>query len=462
MHSRRLVAILLIIVGGWCGYAIWSDQRASNERTALSGGETTVHLRSRKSFEMAASNLTPEELDKFQYGNRLFNTNWVIAPASVQNFDGLGPLFNRVSCSGCHFKDGRGRPPEPGEQFESMLLRLSVPGQDAHGGPLPHPVYGGQLQDRAIPGVDPEGTAVIRYEEIHDRYPDGTPYTLLKPTYEITGLAYGAMDGVLISPRVAPAVYGLGLLEAIPVEAMEALADPDDRNGDGISGRINIVWNAETKQKEPGRFGWKANQPDLRNQDAGAFAGDIGITSSIQPETDCTPSQTGCRNAINGGQPEIRDSDIDMLEFYSQTLAVPARRDMDDPQVIEGEELFSEIGCASCHTPKFKTGKHKVKAVANQTIHPYTDLLLHDMGEGLADGRPDFQATGSEWRTPPLWGIGLVHVVNKHSRFLHDGRARGLEEAILWHGGEAENAKEQFRHLSQEQRAAVIRFLESL
>lgn len=462
MKLRWLVAALVVIAGGWCVYAIQSELHAQNQRSPLSGGDTTIFLHSRKAYEMAAPNLTPEELDDFQYGNRLFNTNWVIAPASVQNFDGLGPLFNRVSCSSCHFKDGRGRPPEPGEPFESMLLRLSVPGKDAHGAPLPHPVYGGQLQDRAIPGVAAEGKPVVRYEELPGEYPDGTAYALLKPTYTITELAYGAMDGVLISPRVAPAVYGLGLLEAIPIETLEKLADPEDKNGDGISGRINMVWNAETKQKEPGRFGWKANQPNLRNQDAGAFAGDIGITSSIQPDTDCTAHQTSCRNALSGGAPEIRDSDIDILEFYSQTLAVPARRDMEDPQVIEGEKLFTEIGCASCHTPQFKTGDHKVNAVAHQTIRPYTDLLIHDMGDGLSDGRPDFEASGNEWRTPPLWGIGLVHVVNKHSRFLHDGRARNLEEAILWHGGEAEKAKEQFRHLTKEQRAAVIRFLESL
>ena len=450
---------LFLLLGLLSGSALAAEP---DFHSARSGGDTTIGISSRSAFEMAAPNLNEEELDSFQYGNRLFNTNWVIAPASVKSFDGLGPLFNRVSCSGCHFKDGRGRPPLPGETMDSMLLRLSVAGTDPHGGPKPHPVYGEQLQERAIPGVPVEGLTQITYTELPGKYPDGSAYSLQQPAYTITKLGYGPLGEIMISPRVSPPVFGLGLLEAIPLKTLQALEDPEDKNGDGISGRLNRVWNPQTKRMEAGRFGWKANKPTLRAQEAGAAAGDIGITSIVAPETDCTAAQKDCLNAPDGGKPELRTSDLDKLEFYLRTLAVPARRNMDDPQTIQGELLFHQLACVSCHTPTLQTGPHKVKAIANQRIHPYTDLLLHDMGEALADHRPDFAATGSEWRTPPLWGIGLVPVVNKHSRYLHDGRARNLEEAILWHGGEAEQAKENFTKLNKAQREAVLKFLESL
>jgi len=432
--------------------------------TEALGGDTSRPGINRNAFALPAANLTRDETRVFFFGNRLFNTNWVVAPASTDGFDGLGPLFNRVSCSGCHLRDGRGQPPETAaEEMLSMLVRLSLPGQATDGGPLPHPVYGDQLSDRAIPGVLPEGRALIAWEEIAGSYGDGTPYSLRRPQISFVELAYGPLpEEILTSPRVAPAVFGLGLLEAVPAATLEALADPDDADGDGISGRINLVWDQQAGAATLGRFGWKANQPSLLQQSAGAAVGDIGLTTSLFAAENCSAIQADCVAALTGGAPELDDAFLDKLIFYMRTLAVPLARDFADPEVRQGAALFAEIGCAACHTPTLQTGEHPVPAVASQTIHPFTDLLLHDMGPGLADGRPDFLASGSEWRTPPLWGLGLVGLVNGHDRFLHDGRARGLAEAILWHGGEAEAAKERFRALPAEARAALIAFLEAL
>lgn len=427
----------------------------------LSAGSATVFVTNRNAYSKSLANLPVEKLREFEFGNRLFNTNWVASPASVDGFDGLGPLYNRVSCSGCHVRDGRGRPPaSPGEPMMSMLIRLSVPGKAEDGGPKPHPVYGGQLQDRAAPGVECEGSCEITYEEVAGAFPDGERYSLRHPKYEISDLRYGDLGaGILYSPRVANAVFGLGLLEAVPERALLDLADPEDRDGDGISGRVNRVWDVAKGGVEVGRFGWKANQPSLRQQAAGAFNGDIGLTTSLFPHEGLPPGVS----ATSGGEPEVSDAYLDKIEFYLRTLAVPARRDVDDPVVVRGERLFSRIGCAKCHTPSMTTGSDAaVPELAGQRIQPFTDLLLHDMGAGLADGRPDFEASGSEWRTPPLWGLGLLNEVNKHTDLLHDGRARDVTEAILWHGGEAEDAREAFKKLSREEREAVVRFLGSL
>jgi CxxC motif-containing protein (DUF1111 family) len=266
-----------------------------------------------------------------------------------------------------------------------------------------------------------------------------------------------------MSPRVGPAMIGLGLLEALDEATVVALADEDDADGDGISGRPNHVWDEKRQQPMLGRFGWKANQPTIEQQTAGAFLGDIGITSPMFPTPNCPPAQTACATATSGGDPEIDQNKIDQVVYYSLLLAVPARRKVKDREVLKGKGLFAEAGCLDCHATKLVTGQLAgFPEVSGQTIHPYTDLLLHDMGEGLADHRPDFLATGTEWRTPPLWGIGLVHVVNGHTFFLHDGRARDLNEAILWHGGEAERAREAYRTMRRDDRAALLRFLESL
>jgi len=431
----------------------------------LSGGDTTVVDTTRDAYSRTAPGIDPSRMNEFFVGNSFFNSNWVTAPASTEGRDGLGPTFNASACSGCHFKDGRGRPPmTEDEPFEGLLIRLSIPGSDAHGGPVGEPTYGGQFNHQGVLGVPGEGRAVVRYSEQPGRFADGEAYSLRAPAYTFEALSFGAMrPDVMLSPRVAPANFGLGLLESVPEPELLALADPDDRDRDGVSGRPNRVWSVRLQQTVLGRFGWKANQPSLEQQNSGAFVGDLGITSPLFPDENCPASQPGCRAAPTGGAPEIDAAKIAAVTVYTQTLAVPARRDADDPTVRRGADLFGSARCTACHTPTLHTDAHAaLPELARQTFHPYTDLLLHDLGDALADGRPDFLADGREWRTAPLWGVGLLRTVNRHTFLLHDGRARSLTEAILWHGGEAAASRDRFVQMHASDRAALIRFLESL
>jgi CxxC motif-containing protein (DUF1111 family) len=434
----------------------------------LGGVNATSGVVTQDAFGQPSGQLAMSELRQFTFGNRIFNTNWVAAPASVDAFDGLGPVFNRVSCSGCHTRDGRGQPPsDPNESLESMLVRLSVPGRDEHGGVRPIPHYGDQLNEKALPGVAAEGRTVIRYTEQHATYPDGTSYHLAVPSYVFEDLAYGPWPAdACFSPRVAPAIIGLGLLEAVPAATVLTAADPDDADHDGVSGRPNYVWDIAGAKRVLGRFGWKANQPNLQQQDAAAAHGDIGLRSKLFPDENVAEGQAAAQSAPSGappGQPELRDDFLDRLTFYVRVLAVPAARNLDAPEVQAGARLFERARCSACHLPTLKTGdQSSIPLLSFQVIHPFTDLLLHDMGPALADGRDDFEANGREWRTPPLWGIGLTQTVNRHSRFLHDGRARSLEEAILWHGGEATRAREAFLHFSASERSALLTFLQNL
>jgi CxxC motif-containing protein (DUF1111 family) len=312
--------------------------------------------------------------------------------------------------------------------------------------------------------VKPEGNVKMLFEEIKGEYPDGSAYSLLKPTYTFSDLAYGALpENTLFSARVAPQVIGLGLLEAISEKDILRQADPDDKNRDGISGRPNYVWDLARKKRGLGRFGWKANQPTIAQQNFSAFLGDMGITSALLPHQNCGERADDCRSAPTAKGFEISDKDLGHVNTYVRLLAVPVRRNIDDPLVQSGEKIFSRIQCQSCHATSYRTGiVEGFPEISSQKIFPFTDLLLHDMGKELADGRPDFGANEREWRTPPLWGIGLFHAVNSHTRYLHDGRARNLEEAVLWHGGEAQGAREAFQHLKKEDRVALLRFLESL
>ncbi len=432
----------------------------------LGAATTQTKNTSDAAFTYMASNALPEHQRPFFFGNRLFNTNWVIAPASVKSFDGLGPFFNRVSCSGCHTKDGRGRPPlEIGEKMDSMLIRLSVPDASSPNGASPHPVYGDQLSEDAILGVVPEGKTNVTTTTIAGTYGDGESYELLQPHYKLTALGYGDLGkDVMLSPRVAPQVIGLGLLEAVPSEQLLANADPDDKDGDGISGRANQVMDPLTNTLQIGRFGWKANQPNLDAQNSGAANGDMGITNPLHKIENCAVGQAACIAApIGGNEIDMSDKFFDKLNLYTRLLAVPAQRNPTDAMVLKGQQLFTSLGCASCHNPTLSTGaRAALPELQNQIFHPFTDLLLHDMGAGLADNRPDNLASGTEWRTPPLWGIGLIETVNGHNRLLHDGRARGPAEAILWHGGEAEAAREAFRNAPKTDRDALVAFLNSL
>lgn len=438
---------------------------------ALSGGDTTVRQQDHNAFSLPSANLPPLRRLDFSVGNSFFRNPWVIAPATTTARDGIGPLMNTNACQNCHIKDGRGHPPGPDAASSvSMLVRASIPADEQHQallerlGNIPEPVYGGQLQDMANPGVEPEVRIRVDYRPVEVELDDGTQITLRDPELKLDQLAYGPLHPqAQLSARVAPPMIGLGLLEAIPEAAILANADPEDQDGDGISGRANRVWNTRTQSTDLGRFGWKAGLPTLEQQNAQAFAADMGLTSALATLDDCTEAQLACRAAAHGGTPEVSDKLLDAVTFYTRNLGVPARRNVDDAEVLRGKSLFHQAGCAKCHVPTFTTAAEGVEPeLANQTIRPYTDLLLHDMGEGLADHRPEFIANGREWRTPPLWGIGLTEAVSGHTQFLHDGRARNLLEAILWHGGEAEQAREAVMAFDRDERAALLAFLESL
>ena len=440
---------------------------------ARAGGATTVNKSDRNAFSLPSANLPPTRRLDFSVGNSFFRSPWVIAPSTTTARDGLGPLFNTNACQNCHIKDGRGHPPAPDAlNAVSMLVRLSIPDDPAfarlieQAGIVPEPVYGGQLQDMAIPGVAPEGRVRVDYDPLPVRFQDGTQVELRKPKLQITDLGYGPMHpDTRFSARVAPPMIGLGLLEAIPEEAILANARPANKNA--IAGRPNWVWDDALQKTVLGRFGWKAGQPNLNQQNVHAFSGDMGLTTRLRPFDDCTDAQTACKQAPNGngpdGEPEVSDNILRLVLFYTRNLAVPARRDVDSPQVLAGKNLFFQAGCQSCHTPSFTTAANAAEPeLANQVIRPYSDLLLHDMGEGLADHRTEFKASGRDWRTAPLWGIGLTETVSGHTQFLHDGRARNLLEAVLWHGGEAEGAKQQVLTFNAQQRAALLAFLNSL
>lgn len=464
LFTKRGLGVVLV------GLLLLSASIALTEKTrpnGLLGGDNTVDDVSVEAFTNPLPLLTEAELVDFEEGDELFEAAFVAATGETVDStqDGLGPLYNAVSCEGCHVEDGRGRAPEfHGEAETGFLLRLGLPQRDEASHVLDEPRYGGQFQDIAVDGAAPEGEIRVAYTTIRGTFADGTTYALREPRYIIENLNYGDMaDDVTISPRVANHMVGLGLLEAVSEETIMSFADPYDLDGDGISGRPNRVPDLVNDRMALGRFGWKAGQPSLLQQTAAAYVNDMGITSWIFPEHTCVGDQTACITLMTGGEPEVSADHLDLVTFYAATLAVPAQRNTDDPQVQYGAEVFETIGCSSCHVSEMTTGTHPtIDALSNQTIQPYTDLLLHDMGEGLADGHFEFEANGSEWRTPPLWGLGLFETVNEHTYYLHDGRAQSLLEAILWHGGEAEESRNRVLELNAAAREALIAFLESL
>ncbi|MEX2409067.1 MAG: di-heme oxidoredictase family protein, partial [Rhodovibrionaceae bacterium] len=401
------------------------------------GGAGTVFKEiNRDIFSQPSGNMPFERELDFKVGNGIFKKIWVSAPSSTASSDGLGPLFNARSCQRCHLKDGRGHPPGEGEKGVSMFLRLSIPPQNAEQrqalatqreATISEPTYGGQLQNFSIQGLLAEGEMQIAYEDYPVTLSDGEVIVLRRPSYDIAGLNYGPLHPeTMISPRVAPPMIGVGLLEAIPQEDILALADPEDSDGDGISGKPNFVWDDFAEAAALGRFGWKAGKPSVAQQAAHAFRGDIGISTPALPRPygDCSAAQKDCLTAPHGGSAEddtveAQQELFDALVFYSRNLAVPARRDIEDRQVLRGKRLFYESGCIACHRPKFVTRRDSLgEEQSFQLIWPYSDLLLHDMGEGLADNRPEGEASGREWRTAPLWGIGLTETVSGHSLFL--------------------------------------------
>jgi CxxC motif-containing protein (DUF1111 family) len=455
--------------------------QAEADESLPAGSATHTKRINRDAFSHPSANMSFEREIDFKVGNGFFKRLWVSAPASTQAADGLGPLYNARSCQRCHIKDGRGHPPNGvDDNAVSMFLRLSIPPQNEEQARLlrqhrinhiPDPVYGTQLQDFAIPGHKAEGQMRIDYKEITVTLADGEKVSLRQPSYRIESLGYGPLHpAVQLSPRVAPQMIGLGLLEAIDESDILQQADPDDTDGDGISGRTNRVWSAENKRVMLGRFGHKAGTASVNEQSQGAFHGDIGISVPLHTSGagECTTAQTSCLEAPDGNSPQYDNLEAesrvtDMVLFYARNLAVPPRRRHNDDAVLAGKRIFYQLGCIACHTPKYRTPEKGVEPEqADQLIWPYTDLLLHDMGEGLADHRPEGVANGREWRTAPLWGIGLTREVNGHSYYLHDGRARNLLEAILWHGGEAQTARDAVTGLSKREREYLLRFVESL
>jgi len=447
------------------------------------GAATVFKFLNQNSFSHNSANMSFERELDFKIGNAFFRRIWVSSPASTISADGLGPLFNARSCQNCHIKDGRGHTPSanwPKDDAVSMILRLSIPPQNKEQKKLilenrlkniPDPTYGFQLQDLAIQGHNAEGKIRIEYKEIEKKFADGTIVSLRKPNYSIISWKYGSPNKELqISPRIAPPMIGLGLLEAISEKDILINEDPGDKNNDGISGKANKVWDIKAKKVKLGRFGWKAGEPNISQQSSKAFNGDIGISAPLaqEPWGDCSQKQNKCRNAPNGNTPSQNNLEISLesmkkIIFYAKNLGVPARRDIEKPNVLAGKKLFYKTGCISCHRPKFVTRRLPNNLEQSfQLIWPYSDMLLHDMGEELADERPEGLANGKEWRTPPLWGIGLTKIVNGHTQFLHDGRARNLLEAILWHGGESKHIIKNFLKFNSKERIELLAFLNSL
>ncbi len=374
-------------------------------------------------FDAPIPGLSPAQMSAHIAGDAAFGEKFAAAT-------GLGPIFNLTSCDGCHPAEGRSHPSTNLRRFG----KATAGGFDYmydRGGP--------QLQDRALPGYPAEQLPV-----------------------EATG----------VSERGGPIVVGLGYVEAIPDAAILANEDPNDGNGDGISGRANFVVPPSYLQLGPekinrngkylGRFGRKATAVSLLQQTAGAYINDIGVTSEFEPVELFNPV-LGNRVGDNVPDPEVATETINNVVIYLQTLRAPQRRNPDEATVQTGEQIFTQIGCASCHVPELQAGPSPIAPIAFQQVPLYSDLLLHDLGAALADHYPEGEATGTEWRTTPLWGLGIVaSTLGGTPYYLHDGRTADLSEAILLHGGEAENARNRFANLNESDSAALLAFLKSL
>jgi len=414
------------------------------------GGNATISADVSRPFLQIMPNLPSSALGGVSPGRELFITQWTPANEGRALFDGVGPLFNANACTQCHSAEGR-KPvyAADGALSDAILFRLG----DQHG--LAHPYYGEQMQHQSIdPSIATEGSVRYAMTAAHDDTPAGVQFNFT-PTDPNQPLGNTAISG-----RISPQLVGMGLLDLIPETNIIAAADPDDSDKDGISGRIH--WVDEGMQQRIGRFGWKAINASLRTQNANAMSQDMGLTTSVFMDPNCTVNQPVCWTAANGGSPEVSDSSLDAVSDFMTALAVPERRTGDLATFNKGASLFAQVGCAGCHTPKQKTGdSSRFPLLSQQTIYPYTDLLLHDMGAGLDDGVKEKNAESYEWRTPPLWGIGIV-ARDPEARFLHDGRANSLTEAILWHGGEAEAVKTRFKQLSATQKQTLLTFLNGI
>ena len=419
---------------------------------------STIFL-SAGSLQAPLSSLNDSQIDTFVLGKSFFSVPWVEAPSATTARDGLGPLFSANTCTGCHPGNGKGAVyNKNGHIARSLVTRLSIGNlqhRDSKLGFSPEPTYGSQLSINAVYGVPYEGKPSRSYINKTLLF-NGANITLHKPIYGVTDLQYGTLSkNVILSQRIPPALIGLGLLEEISDKQILSNEDIEDKNKDGISGKANRVYSPETGKLELGRYNWKANASKVKHQVAGAMSNDMGLTSPLYPNESCTSSQRECLESPKGRETfDVPMKRLDAVTFYLKNLEVP--QVSEDQDYKDGLEIFKQITCASCHIPNFTLNNGK-------RIHPFSDLLLHDMGEDLADGRREFQATGNEFRTPPLWGISVYSKILKNRvNFLHDGRAKTLEEAILWHDGEATQSKHNFINLSAQKQKILIDFLERL
>jgi CxxC motif-containing protein (DUF1111 family) len=419
------------------------------------GGRTTLPYQYSNEpehrYKQMAGNISPTNGRPFMLGRRLHHTDFGNGehsepgnPVFTPHIGKLGPKFIARSCVECHVNNGRALPPDIGAPMLRSVVKV---GSNSTGSP--HPALGSVLQPRSSSGPVEATATIASYTNLTGQFGDGASYSLRKPNY-----AFQGVTPAYFSVRLTPPLVGMGLLEAVAESTIAALADPADTNQDGISGRIQQISDPETSDQRLGRFTSKGGKARLSHQVASALNTDMGVTTPVFPALD---------GETTTGPPEVSTAELDQMTRYVALLGIGARRDLANPQAIRGEQVFTSAQCVKCHTPDMVTGPHHPMAeLRNQTIHPYTDLLLHDMGPGLADNMGEDGASGSEWRTPPLWGIGLSAGVSGGEAYLHDGRARTLEEAILWHGGEAEASKEAFRTLPAADRAALIKFLKSL
>ncbi|MEA2099310.1 MAG: di-heme oxidoredictase family protein [Campylobacterota bacterium] len=439
-----------------------SDEH-TQEQTVL---KTIANIHTNKSCKMAFSQtqkLNNKQEDIQMLGKSFFTIPWVEAPAATTARDGLGPLFSANTCIHCHPYNGAGVPTDSdGKISRSLVMRLSIKAEKninndlmLRDGFIPEPTYGGQLSVNGTSDTPYEGVVDVTYSTILGKYDDGSSYQLQNPHYTISNLQYGNFaKNTNIAPHIGLALVGLGALEMIDEKTILAKEDIEDKNKDGISGKANWVYNPETNATELGRFTWKAASPSVKVQSANAAHNDMGLSNPLYPQHNCTDKQEECQKAIQGRYDfDLPMQRLDAITFYLKSLKIPSQRKTANFE--KGKEIFNDLGCVKCHTPSYDISD-------GNKIHPYSDLLLHDMGDALSDGHTMFKADANEFRTPPLWGLGLYEKVSGNTALLHDGRARSIEEAILWHGGEAEKQKESFKALSKEKRDFLVEFIKGI
>ncbi|MBD3823197.1 MAG: thiol oxidoreductase [Epsilonproteobacteria bacterium] len=428
---------------------------------AVSHAELFTSDFSKRAFSHAVK-LDHAEQDIFMLGKSFFSKPWVEAPSVTTARDGLGPLFSANSCIHCHPHNGGGVALNEALGVErALVLRLSLSHMKninnsllAREGFTPEPTYGAQLSISGA-GTAYEGGVEVHHRTIKGFYDDATPYELTLPTYTPSNLQYGALDShANIAPRLALPLVGLGLLERLGDEAILANEDINDSDRDGISGKANRIYSPEHNKTMIGRFAYKATAVSVKHQSADAAHNDMSLTNPLYPSENCTTAQKECNEAPKGRYAfDLPNERLEAIAFYLTHLKAPLAQI--NPTTKEGRDIFNQIGCNKCHIEEFTT-------LDGVKIRPYSDLLLHDMGVGLSDGHSDFLATPNEFRTTPLWGLGRREVTSGAMNLLHDGRARTVEEAILWHGGEAQSAKEAFAALPKIKRTLLVEFLRGL